>query len=99
MKDDQRLSGFAGAHDAIQNCDDIIHPEKWKEVILRPNWYSARAGRRDRDNAVASLKWAFDGIARYFGVDDEIFVPYPVRFEVDRENPRVEITMEVEQTN
>ena len=52
-------------------------------------------GRRDRDNLLASLKSAFDGIADAGIVrDDANFTYYPVGIEVDRENQRVEIRIE-----
>ena len=51
--------------------------------------------RRDRDNLLASLKPAFDGIADAGIVtDDSAMVHMPVEQRVDRANPRVEIAVE-----
>lgn len=33
---------------------------------------------RDEDNFLAALKGALDGIARAMGVDDSVFVPFPM---------------------
>jgi len=51
--------------------------------------------RRDRDNLLASLKPAFDGIADARVVtNDSGMIHMPVEQYVDRVDPRVEITME-----
>lgn len=52
------------------------------------------ARRRDDDNAQASCKAYRDGIADALGVDDNTLrlAALPI-FSIDRENPRVEITL------
>jgi len=48
--------------------------------------------RRDRDNCLAQLKAAFDGLADAgLVVDDSDFIHMPVRLEFDKANPRVEL--------
>lgn len=70
---------------------------------VAPGWDTATAAvtfflpdrrRRDKDNLMASLKPAWDGIADAGVVtDDAGLTQLPPRLEVDRENPRVEITL------
>ena len=74
-----------------------IDTASWREVVLRTTWYATSKRRRDRDNAYASLKAARDGIADAFGVDDEIFIPMPVKFAKDKTLPRVEILISIEE--
>jgi len=51
--------------------------------------------RRDRDNLLASLKPAFDGLADAGVVgNDSGMVHMPVEQYVDRTNPRVELVVE-----
>ena len=59
-------------------------------------WFKDRR-RRDRDNLLASLKAAFDGLADAGVVaDDSRMIHMPVECDVDRRRPRVEITVERE---
>ncbi|MBN2582551.1 MAG: RusA family crossover junction endodeoxyribonuclease [Planctomycetes bacterium] len=71
---------------------------------VRPGWAEAKAQatfhftsnrRRDRDNLLASLKPAFDGLVDA-GVlaDDSGLTHLPVRIELDANEPRVEICIE-----
>lgn len=55
-------------------------------------WPTAR--KRDDDNAPASCKAYRDGIASALGVDDSTLIQLEVpRFEIDRENPRLEVRL------
>lgn len=55
-------------------------------------FYHATNRARDGDNALASLKAAYDGIADAKVVgDDKHFIHHPVVFEKDKARPRVEI--------
>lgn len=75
-------------------------------MISRPNYkpvtyhgyhlafYYKDARRRDDDNAAASCKAFRDGIADALGVDDNTLKLLEIpTFQIDRENPRVEITL------
>jgi crossover junction endodeoxyribonuclease RusA len=64
-------------------------------VLVKTTFYPPDRRRRDEDNAFASLKYYFDGIALAIGIDDYYFVhDRPVW--MDPEKPgRVEIELEV----
>jgi len=51
--------------------------------------------RRDRDNLLASLKPAFDGLADAgLVVDDSGLIHMPVEQHIDRTDPRVELVVD-----
>jgi hypothetical protein len=57
-------------------------------------FYYVDARRRDDDNAEASCKAYRDGIAQALGIDDhELPKVVLSTFTIDRENPRLEITL------
>ncbi len=58
---------------------------------VRCRWLFRDRRRRDADNLLASMKHAFDGIAKAIEVDDRIFVHWPAVVGYDRERPRVEV--------
>jgi Holliday junction resolvase RusA-like endonuclease len=65
---------------------------QWERAIVQATFYHDVERRRDGDNALASLKAAFDGIADAgVVVNDSGFRHEPVQFAIDRGNPRVEI--------
>jgi len=67
---------------------------RWKAAEVESVFYFRDRRRRDRDNLLASLKAAFDGIASAGIVDDDANLTHlPVRLEVDRDAPRVEISI------
>ena len=67
---------------------------RWKQATVSVVWYHPDRRRRDRDNLQASLKAAFDGIADAGIVDnDSGLIHLPAALEIDRQNPRVEITI------
>jgi len=68
-------------------------PLNWPTVRCRATFYCPDRRRRDRDNLAAMLKPAWDGIALAIGIDDGRFIHEPVRKELDRDDPRVEITI------
>ena len=50
--------------------------------------------KRDKDNALASLKAAFDGLVDAGIVADDVGLTHePVEFRTSRDRPRVEITV------
>jgi hypothetical protein len=51
-----------------------------------------RHRRRDQENVLAGLKWAFDGIAQALEVDDSRFVHEPVQFEAGPNETRIEVS-------
>lgn len=81
-----RDAAFAGArslsHEAAQAVQAWAKkdPEEMGvriDIVLR----SPRRVKRDRDNVIAGLKWAFDGLAQGTGVDDSVFHLGEVSFE------------------
>lgn len=67
----------------------------WRRAAVRATFFHRQHRRRDRDNLLASLKPAFDGLADAGIVaDDSRLVHMPVEQRLDRQNPRVEITVE-----
>ena len=69
-------------------------PSRWKAAEVESVFFFRDRRRRDRDNLLASLKAAFDGIASAGIVDDDASLTHlPVRLEVDRDAPRVEISI------
>lgn len=67
---------------------------RWTDAISTVVWYTKTKRRPDADNALAMLKPTFDGLADA-GVlaNDRNLAHNPIRFEVDRSNPRVEVTI------
>lgn len=67
-------------------------PMRWKAAEAEATFFFRDKRRRDRDNLLASLKAAFDGIAAAGVVEDDADLTHlPVRVEVDKADPRVEI--------
>ena len=66
----------------------------WTNAISTVVWYAKTATHPDPDNALAMLKPYFDGMADA-GVlaNDRNLAHNPIRFEKDRANPRVQITI------
>jgi len=65
---------------------------RFKSYRLRFFWETKH--RHDADNAVASCKSFLDGISDAIGQDDSEWEFNGVRFELDRDNPRLEIEFE-----
>jgi crossover junction endodeoxyribonuclease RusA len=67
----------------------------WPRARARARFFFVDSRKRDGDNFLASLKSAFDGIADAGAVaNDSGLAHEPPEFHVDRERPRVEITLE-----
>lgn len=81
--------------EAIENED--IQTRPWACVKVTPKFYFKTNRRRDYDNAVGSLKSAYDGIVASALVDDDdpahMQRTWP-EFLVDKVNPRVELIIE-----
>lgn len=86
-----RLAAWGAARVALDRCP----PPSWPAAELRFTWYTRTKRRLDADNALSCLKGAIDGL-RDAGViaDDNALTIHPATFAVDRENPRVVLTLE-----
>jgi len=66
--------------------------QQWKRAECQAVFYVRDRRRRDRDNLLASLKAAFDGVTDAHVLEDDAgLVHKPVDVQVDRSNPRVEL--------
>jgi crossover junction endodeoxyribonuclease RusA len=74
--------------------DSSCQPKRWPNAISTVVWYAKTATHPDPDNALAMLKPYFDGMADA-GVlaNDRNLAHNPIRFEKDKANPRVQITI------
>lgn len=83
------------AKDAVANADGADRAEllAGDPIEIQIRWFAKDRRRRDRDNALATLKPTLDGIAQALEVDDSTFRPHPVTFDVDAKHPRVEIIL------
>jgi len=71
----------------------------WTKARVRCRFYFADRRRRDRDNLLASMKAAFDGLADAGVVADDCgMIHQPVEIGIDRALPRVEIDVRGEGT-
>lgn len=67
---------------------------KYSKAEVRTKWFTKTVRRMDGDNALASLKAAFDGLTDSgFLSDDRGLTHHPIEFEKDASNPRVELTL------
>ena len=74
--------------------DDCNLGGDWPAADVELFFYHKDARRRDKDNALASMKAAFDGIADAGLVSDDSALTYlPVVMLKSKENPRVEVTI------
>lgn len=66
----------------------------WARARVLVTWYHPRKQFRDMWNMVGCLKGTLDGIVRS-GIleDDDLIQPPAIRRRVDKEDPRVEITL------
>jgi len=70
-------------------------PAPWTVAHVTCRFYFRDLRRRDRDNLLASMKPAFDGLADARVIaDDAGLIHQPVEMAVDRGDPRVEVTVE-----
>jgi len=64
----------------------------WPAATLECTFYHKCVRTRDKDNANASMKHAFDGIAAAGIVtNDTHFTPLPPTLLISKDNPRVEV--------
>jgi len=75
---------------------ECIETAPWKKVAVQAAFYHRAKRRRDQDNAMASLKAAYDGIVDTGLVPDDDYEHMrreAPTFEIDREHPRVVLTI------
>ena len=67
----------------------------WTVAKVTCRFFYATRRRRDRDNLLASMKPAFDGLAdARLIADDAGLIHQPAEIVIDPDDPRVEITVE-----
>ncbi|WP_434779328.1 RusA family crossover junction endodeoxyribonuclease [Neisseria sp. Ec49-e6-T10] len=64
---------------------------------MKVMFYQKDNRKRDLDGLYGAMKHAQDGMMMAIGMDDSILRPVVLDKTVDRNNPRVEITLEIEQ--
>lgn len=73
-------------------CAATDGPYRWPAASVQARFFFRDRRRRDRDNLLASLKAAFDGLADAGVVQDDAGLTHlPVIVDVDKANPRVEL--------
>jgi crossover junction endodeoxyribonuclease RusA len=66
----------------------------WPAAEVQATFYHSRNARRDKDNLLSSLKAAFDGLVDGGLLSDDSGLTHlPVRTDIDKKNPRVELTI------
>lgn len=89
-----REQSFLDTLSAISSQETVKHDAEWLYATSQATFYHAQTRRRDKDNLLSSLKAAMDGITDSRLIDDDVGITHlPVVCEIDRENPRVEITI------
>ena len=81
-------------NEAVQ--EECIESSQWAKVVVEAEFYFKRRGRHDDENAMVSIKAAYDGIVDAGLVaddDSEHMRKMPPEFKVDKENPRVVLTI------
>jgi Holliday junction resolvase RusA-like endonuclease len=76
--------------------EEQIETAPWGRVEVKVKFFFARKGRHDDENAMVSIKPAYDGFVDAGLVEDddsEHMRKWPPDFEIDKENPRVELTV------
>ena len=68
---------------------------RWKSAKVQYHFFLKTRRLIDADNAISSMKAGLDGIVRA-GVleDDDRITMFPVIMDFDKENPRVEVSIE-----
>jgi Holliday junction resolvase RusA-like endonuclease len=84
-----RSDGYLATVKARIDCQ---HRRAFIKCEAHPTFYVRDKRRRDGDNAQAMLKPYYDGMVDAGLLwDDKDMVHMPVKFEIDKANPRVEI--------
>ena len=86
-----RTDSHSAAYAAMRNRDIVFQPN-WKEATAHVTFYWPTRRRRDKDNADASLKAAWDGFVDAGLLKDDVgLTRLPTKFEYDKVQPRVVI--------
>lgn len=81
---------FVAVWEACKECG-LVGP-RWKAARVQVRWFTKTKRRPDADNALASLKAAFDGLTDAgVWVSDRETQYEPIVFGVDKVSPRVEV--------
>lgn len=68
---------------------------RWSSATVQATFFFRSKIRRDRDNLLASLKAVFDGLADSGLIaNDSGLTHLPVKIEIDKADPRVELMIE-----
>lgn len=87
----QRIEAWASAQVAMGEAGEN---GAWREATCQVHWYARDARRRDKDNALASLKATFDGLVDAGLLhDDSALTHLPLIFLIDAKNPRIELIL------
>lgn len=85
-----RTRAMLGARAAM-----LCREPRWKSAKTSIRWFTKTARHPDPDNALASLKAAFDGFRDAGLIDDDNGLAHDrIVFAKDAKDPRVEITVE-----
>jgi Holliday junction resolvase RusA-like endonuclease len=77
---------------AMRRMDRMARPPRWTQARCQATFFFADYRRRDRDNCLAALKAAFDGLADAGVIANDVgMIHLPVQIEVDTGRPRVEL--------
>jgi len=86
-----RIEAWAQAQIAMHEAEE---KGGWREATCQAHVYVRDNRRRDKDNALASLKATFDGLVDAGLLhDDSALTHLPLLFIVDPKNPRVELVL------
>lgn len=81
----------------LRACKALLHYDKkpqWKMAVVSCEAFFDVNRKRDGDNFIAAMKSTFDGLADAGIVEnDSGFIHMPPVFSLDRQKPRVEITI------
>jgi len=81
-------------HIALSRLHKLPEDLPWHEVELQATYYHNCKRRRDPDNLVALLKYPIDALVTAgLLIDDDQITLKPVQRFIDKDNPRLELTI------
>ena len=95
-----RSESMMSAMCAVRDLGDSdSHGFPWLEAVIQIRWFAKTKSFPDADNALASLKAAFDGLVDAGVLSDDRRVTYPpVEIAKDADWPRVELAITRKET-